>query len=178
MTDELNKHIDGYLEVFKSKQSDTVTDKEIRNRTIALRYDSKIMEATIRRMIELDIVVKGRDLDGDTWTLTTRGLRILQVGSWTKYFELEGDKEKLTIRQILSTIDTNESVKKTNKRQVTILALTLFIAGISAWISWLNYKKSDPESRLKSLEHQMDSIKELDLLKRNDIKDTTATITQ
>jgi hypothetical protein len=177
MTDQLNKHIDGYLEVFKSKQSDTVTDKEIRNRTIALRYDSKIMEATIRRMIELDIVVKGRDLDGDTWTLTARGLRILKVGSWTKYLELEGDKEKLAIRQILSTIDTNENVKKTNKRQVIILALTLFIAATSAWISWLSYKKSDPEQRLKSLEYQMDSIKRRDILKRIDIIDTTKTVT-
>jgi hypothetical protein len=131
--DELNKYIDDYIELFK--KSKTITDLELRNRTIILHYNTNILDAVKKSFVELGIATIGKDIDGDTWTITQKGERIIKLGSWQDYLNDQEERERLILQQINSSIRanessilTNESVRTTNKWQLVILSCTLIVA--------------------------------------------------
>lgn len=156
--DQIYKYIDDYLILFT--KSDTVTDKEFRDTTVALRYNVTIMETVRTKIVELGIAVKGRDMDGDTWTLTPTGHKVLKVGSWTAYFDRLEESEKLAIEQIIASITTDKSVRKTNTWQIIILLGTLFVALISTVTGLLNFIETRQQSKeLRQLEKLVDTLK-------------------
>lgn len=155
-TEELSRNIDEYLVLFK--KSGSVTDKEFRAKSLALHTNNVTMQETQNGMVQFGIAVKGRDMDGDTWTLTPIGHKVVQVGTWRKYVEQQEEREILTIKQIESTINTNESVRKTNKWQIWILAGTFLVAIVSAGISLLNYIGSNQKTPYNSERERADTV--------------------
>jgi len=79
--------------------------------------------------------------------LTNFGHEVLRHGSWTKYLADKEEEKRLANEMVKSTIMTNKTTR-------IILYVTIIISALSAWISWLDYAKTNPEpSGQKKFQH-------------------------
>lgn len=86
--------------------------------------------------------------------------------------ELRKTLEELGVKTNQNVIDTGDSVQRLNsllkpatKVQVFASILTVIVAGLAAWISWIGYKRQDSnddlKSHLKSLKEEVQKMKEI-----------------
>ena len=87
-------------------------------------------------------------------TIGTKGLKHLS----------DNKNQKMVYLLNKSVIETNTSTKKNFKRQIFISAMTILIAGLTAYISYLTYLKTSrdavQEIRLKTIEESIKTLQQ------------------
>lgn len=145
-----DKNIDSVLLLFDTKIF--VTTSEIENVVGKSERDNSISQMLSIGLIQLlkDTIATGGG--GLCYILTAFGIEVKRHGSWTKYLTDKEEERLLSKRQIESTITTNNTTR-------IILYITIAIAGLSAWISWLDYSKSNEGEHRNSDNALINSIK-------------------
>ncbi len=109
------------------------------------------------QMIADGYLVKDPDYNGK-YLLTSEGRYFIMRGGFKAQFEYEEKIKELNKKQIQSTIDTNKSVKSTNKLFILTIAIALF-GVVFQGITWYNdSEKKDLKEQLRRKENQIRSL--------------------
>lgn len=109
------------------------------------------------QMIADGYLVKDPDYDGK-YLLTSEGRYFIMRGGFKAQFKYEEEIKELSKKQIQSTIDTNKSVKSTNK--LFILTVVLALLGVLfQGMTWYNdSEKEELKTQLRVKENQIRSL--------------------
>lgn len=138
-----DKNIDSVLEHFD--KDIFISKKEIEGIVDKSQADMSINQMLAIGLIELvkDTIVIGGG--GHCYILTAFGVEVKRHGSWTKYLSDKEEEKTLSRQQIQSTITTNNITRRILYITIIVTAISAIVAGISAWISWLDYSKSNEQ---------------------------------
>jgi len=89
-------------------------------------------DVLIDKLLIFGLIKRYSETSDKEYTLTGLGHEVKRAGSWTKYLADKEEEKRLIEEQIRSSI-------RTNKTTIFILAMTVIISGLGAWVSYLNY---------------------------------------
>lgn len=166
--DELNSGINDFVNCFN--KTVTVYAEDFHRTGVDKQHFGYI----IRSMEKFNIIKESSLILGENRTyyeLTSFGYEILRDGGWSKYLADKAEYKRLLTEQIKSSI-------RTNKTTILILVVTIFISGLGAWVSWLNYdfvkRHQEPSRRTidslsnKLLEQQTETLRDLNIILKSD----------
>lgn len=94
--------------------------------------DKKFVDYVIKKMRTLELINLSQ---GETVAcLAIKGHEIQYEGGWIKHIGYEKEKREETLKQIKAS-------RKLTQAQWIFFSLTLLIAGVNAYVAWLNYQK-------------------------------------
>ena len=100
-------------------------------------------------------------------SLTKTGISLAISGHFKRIYE-SGLTEERSRREMQSVIDTNNSVRRTNRIQIASAATTFIVIATALWLQYKDYKKDKTETQ--TTKEQLQQVKHsIDLLeKKND----------
>lgn len=143
---------------FMSQSLDHNFQKE-RFYSIGINYgNSAKLGAALRLMQSFELI---KYVSPSGYRLLPDGYKIIREGGWISYLNYQLEKRDLELRQIKSTIDTNDLVIKNIKQQNKIVWIGLVIAGLSAFstigqmsIQWRESQQNLKAKQLQNIEPQ------------------------
>lgn len=159
---DILKIADEYAKAFLSQHFISVQKPDAKG-VIHISMDSN-PDSMARNQLIIDGFMIENPKNSGNFYFTSEGRYFISKGGYAARMAEREELSKLNKAQLQSVIDTNKSVKKTNKIQIASLVTTFVIILFALFIQFLSYEKEKPETQpiinsIEELKHKVDLLR-------------------